>query len=254
MAEGKAGEFVAAMAASLVRIGQAFGERPVIYRAIDFRTNEFRDLDGGEEFEPVEANPMIGYRGCYRYVQEPELFALELEVLARARRDAPNIQLMIPFVRTAWELQAVFALIDGSALGKDRRLQRWIMAEVPSVIYRLADYAGLGVYGVSIGSNDLTQLMLGVDRDAEALAELFDESDEAVLAAIGAIVTGAKAHGMAVSLCGQAPSRRPEFAELLVRFGIDSISVDPGSVAAVRSIVGAAERRLVLAAARHNQR
>ena len=108
MAEGKSAEFVDAMAAALARIGTAFGERPVVYRTIDFRTNEFRDLAGGEAYEPVEANPMIGYRGCYRYVNEPDLFGLELEALARARVDAPNVHVMIPFVRTAWELEAVF--------------------------------------------------------------------------------------------------------------------------------------------------
>lgn len=250
LAKGHAQTFVSAMAESLVRIGQTFGDRPVIYRAIDFRTNEFRDLGGGVAFEPVEANPMIGYRGCYRYLREPDLFALELDALAQARRDAPNIHLMIPFVRTAWELEAVFALIDRSPLGRDRRLQRWIMAEVPSVVYWLDRYARLGVYGVSIGSNDLTQLILGVDRDAETLSELFDETDEAVLDAIERIVSGARRLGMAVSLCGQAPSRNPVFAEHLVGFGIDSISVDPGSVPAVRAIVGAAERRLMLRAAR----
>ena len=131
---------------------------------------------------------MIGYRGCYRYVREPDLFALELEVLARVREETPNLHLMIPFVRTRWELEACLELVDASPLGRQRGLHRWVMAEVPSVVYRIPEYAALGIDGVSIGSNDLTQLMLGVDRDSEMCAELFDESDAAVLDAIGRII------------------------------------------------------------------
>ena len=127
---------------------------------------------------------MIGYRGCYRYVREPDLFRLELEILARVRDETPNLHLMIPFVRTRWELETCLELVDASPLGSHRGLHRWVMAEVPSVVYRIPEYAALGIDGVSIGSNDLTQLMLGVDRDSEICAELFDESDEAVLDAI----------------------------------------------------------------------
>ena len=247
---GRGPEFVDRMAASVAQITRAFAPRPVVYRTIDFRSNEFRGLAGGEEIEPVEANPMIGYRGCYRYVHEPELFALECEVLARVREETPNLHVMIPFVRTAWELEACLELIDRSPLGRQRGLHRWVMAEVPSVIYRIPDYVALGIDGVSIGSNDLTQLMLGVDRDSETCAELFDASDPAVLAAIGDIIRAARAAGVTASLCGQAPSRDPEFAEHLVRAGITSISVDPSAVDAVRSVVASVERRVLLEAAR----
>ena len=120
---------------------------------------------------------MIGYRGCYRYVKEPDLFALELQALARVREQSPNVHLMIPFVRTRWELEECLSLVDASPLGRQRGLHRWVMAEVPSVMHWLPEYIGMGIDGVSIGSNDLTQLVLGVDRDSDVCAELFDESD-----------------------------------------------------------------------------
>lgn len=232
------------------RVASAFAPRPVIYRASDFRTNEFRALQGGDAFEPEEHNPMIGYRGCYRYVDNPDLFNLELQALARVREQNPNLHLMIPFVRTRWELERCLELVDASPLGRQRGLHRWVMAEVPSVVYWLPEYVGLGIDGVSIGSNDLTQLVLGVDRDSDQCAELYDESDGAVLDAIGQIISTARRLGVTSSLCGQAPSIRTDFAEHLVRMGITSISVTPDAAVRTRRNVAAAERRLLLEAAR----
>jgi pyruvate,water dikinase len=250
IARGEQNTLVDKLAEAVGRVASAFAPRPVIYRATDFRTNEFRQLSGGQAYEPEEHNPMIGYRGCFRYIKQPDVFALELDALARVRERNPNLHLMIPFVRTKWELEECLELIDASPLGRQRGLHRWVMAEVPSVVYWLPEYVGMGIDGVSIGSNDLTQLMLGVDRDSDVCSELFDESDAAVLDAIGQIITTARRLGITASLCGQAPSTRPDFAEHLVRMGITSISVTPDVVERTRRNVAAAERRLLLESAR----
>jgi pyruvate,water dikinase len=239
-------EFVEHMVQNVRRVAKAFHPRPVIYRAIDFRTNEFRGLEGGEKFEPEEANPMIGYRGCYRYVREPELFSLELQVLQKVREEFDNLHLMIPFVRTGHEFRSCKKLIDESGLAGQRHLELWVMAEVPSVLYWLETYVRLGATGVSIGSNDLTQLVLGVDRDSDLLADLFDERDEAVLSAIRQIILQCRQFGITCSICGQAPSVYPDYAERLVEWGIDSISVTPDAIDAARRQIAAAEQRLLL--------
>jgi pyruvate,water dikinase len=224
IARGESEQVVAALAEGVGRIARAFAPRPVIYRTADLRSNEFRGLAGGEAYEPVEDNPMIGYRGCYRYVHDPSFFRLELE--------------------------ACLELVDASPLGRQRGLRRWVMAEVPSVTYWLPEYIGMGIEGVSIGSNDLTQLVLGVDRDSAELSELFDEADPAVLAAINSVIGTARRLGIHSSLCGQAPSNRPSFVDHLVRAGISSVSVEPSAVPATRRALAAAERRLLLEAAR----
>lgn len=254
IAKGEEQRFVDAMSASLLTITEAFAPRPVVYRTTDLRSNEFRALVGGEEHEPVEHNPMIGYRGAFRYLREPDLFALEMRVLAEVRERTPNLHLMIPFVRTRWELEACLEMVDASPLGRQRGMHRWVMAEVPSVLHWLPEYVGLGIDGVSIGSNDLTQLVLGVDRDSEICAEVYDETDPAVLAAITDIIGTAERLGITSSLCGQAPSSRPGFVDHLVAAGITSISVNPDVIDSARDAVASAERRLLLEAARRDSR
>ena len=181
--QGREGEFVDRMADGLTTFASAFDPRPITYRTIDFRTNEFRGLEGGDRFEPEEANPMIGYRGAHRYVEEPDVFALELQAVRRVW-DAghSNFHVMLPFVRTADELRACRELIAQSGLLDRPGFELWVMAEVPSVLFNLEAYAALGVAGISIGSNDLTQLVLGADRDSEVLADVFDERSPAVTA------------------------------------------------------------------------
>jgi pyruvate,water dikinase len=239
------------MADALGRFANAFAPRPITYRTIDFRTNEFRGLEGGERFEPEEANPMIGYRGALRYMREPDLIRLELEAV-RQVWDAghTNLHVMIPFVRTPRELAAAREAAADVGLFDRRGFELWVMAEVPSVLFHLERYAELGITGISVGSNDLTQLMLGADRDSELVAEVFDERDAAVTEYLSSLISRARQLGLRTSICGQAPSVYPEYAELLVRAGIDAISVNIDAVDRTRRLVAAAERRLLLEQAR----
>ena len=249
--QGRESEFVQRMGDALVTFAAGFAPHPVTYRTIDFRTNEFRGLDGGERFEPQESNPMTGYRGALRYTHEPEVFRLELEAVRRVWDEGhTNFHVMLPFVRTARELEACRTLVVESGLLARRGFELWVMAEVPSVLFNLERYRALGIAGISIGSNDLTQLMLGADRDSELVAEVFDERDPAVADYLQQLIPRARALGLQTSICGQAPSVYPEYAELLVRCGIDAICVNIDVVDRTRRLVAAAETRLLLDAAR----
>jgi pyruvate,water dikinase len=249
--EGRGEEFVARMAEGLSTFATGFAPRPITYRTIDFRTNEFAGLRGGEQLEPHEANPMIGYRGALRYTKEPDIFGLELDAIRRVwDAGGSNLHVMLPFVRTTRELRRCRELIATSGLLERPGFELWVMAEVPSVLFNLRDYAELGITGISIGSNDLTQLLLGADRDNEVLAETFDERDPAVTSYLRQLIPLARELGLRTSICGQAPSVHPEYAELLVRAGIDAISVNVDVIARTRSLVASAEQRVLLDAAR----
>ncbi|MCL6628507.1 MAG: phosphoenolpyruvate synthase [Armatimonadetes bacterium] len=258
MQEGRSNELADKLADGLRTFGEAFNPRPVIYRATDFRSNEYRNMGGGIDFEPTEANPMIGYRGAYRYVNEPDLFQLELRALKKARTEyrLENIHLMIPFARTLWEMEEVVDLVSSAGLlsKKPGSMELWVMAEVPSAVYRLEDYAALGITGVSIGSNDLTQLVLGVDRDSEKVAPLFDERDKAVMETMREIIQQCHGLGLTSSICGQAPSIYPEITEKLVEWGVTSVSVNPDVALLTRAIIASAEQKVLLDATQRRTR
>ena len=228
--------FIDRLAIGVARIAAAFFPRPVIVRFSDFKTNEYANLLGGRGFEPVEANPMIGFRGASRYydARYREAFALECAAIARVRdvMGMTNVKVMIPFCRTLGEAHAVLAEMNANGLARSETFEVYVMCEIPNNVILAAEFAQL-FDGFSIGSNDLTQLTLGVDRDSELLAHVFDEQDPGVKALIAQVVRVAHEHGRKVGLCGQAPSDHPEFATFLASTGIDSISVTPDALAAV---------------------
>lgn len=246
--QGRQEEYVTKLAEGLETIARAFHPRNVVYRATDFKTNEYRGLKGGEEFEPVEDNPMIGYRGCFRYLKDPEEFSLELEALKRVRKSYNNLHLMIPFVRRTDEFAKVKAIVEKAGLNKqeDPDFKLWIMVEVPSAVIEIEKYCEMGIDGVSIGSNDLTQLTLGLDRDSSAVAELFDERYPAVQWMIKRTVEVCAQHGVTCSICGQAPSVYPEVAQKMVEYGATSISVSPDVIDSTRKLIAAVEEKIVL--------
>lgn len=238
--------FVDTLARGVSRIAAALHPKPVIIRMSDFKTNEYAGLLGGAEFEPTEENPMLGFRGASRYYSDKyrEGFALECRAIRRLRNDLgfENVIVMIPFCRSVAEAEKVLAVMAKNGLERNvDGLQVYVMCEIPSNVILAKDFAR-HFDGFSIGSNDLTQLTLGVDRDASDLAELFDEQDPAVKWMIRSAISEAHQAGCKISICGQAPSDYPDFAGFLVECGIDSISVSPDSFVAVRQKVAEAER------------
>lgn len=246
--EGRGSEFTDKLANGLRTFASAFYPRPVIYRTTDFKTNEYKNLKGGEKYEQEEANPMIGYRGCARYISEPDLFKLELAAIKKVREEfgLRNLWVMLPFVRRVGEIRAVRDMLREMKIHRTRDFKLWIMVEVPSTVFLMDEFCREGIDGVSIGSNDLTQLILGIDRDNEKMAPAFDERNPAVMKAIEEVVRVCNKNGVTCSLCGQAPSVYPEFAEKLVEFGVTSMSVNPDAIEQTRRIVGSAEIKVML--------
>jgi len=243
--------FIDKLAEGIAKVASAIYPRPVVVRFSDFKTNEYKKLVGGDEFEPFERNPMIGWRGVSRYISkeyEPA-FRLEVRAIRKVREEMglKNVWVMFPFVRTTWELEKAIKIMEDEGLRKSSDFKVWIMAEVPSVII-LADQFAKIVDGFSVGSNDLAQLTLGVDRDSELLARMgyYDERDPAVMQSIKRLIKIAHKYNRTVSICGQAPSVYPEVVEYLVRAGIDSISVNPDAVINVRRQVASIEQKIML--------
>ncbi len=244
----RAGYFVERLARGIAKIAASQYPATVIVRMSDFKTNEYADLIGGRPFEPAEANPMLGFRGASRYYSDEyrEGFALECRAIKMVREEIglDNVVVMIPFCRTLDEADLVLHVMSDHGLHRGRDgLEVYMMCEVPSNVILARQFAGR-FDGFSIGSNDLTQLVLGVDRDSGRLAALFDERNEAVRVMIESLIEVAKQTGTKVGICGQGPSDHPDFAEFLVEAGIDSMSLNPDSVVAVKRRVAEAEARL----------
>ncbi|HTT15171.1 MAG TPA: phosphoenolpyruvate synthase [Thermoplasmata archaeon] len=252
---GKRDELVRRLAEGIGKVCQAFHPRPVIIRTSDFKTNEYRGMPGGEEFEPIEENPMIGWRGCSRYISPvfKPAFLCELEAIQKVRTEMglKNAMVMLPFVRNTWELEEITEMMRAQGLKRSRDFQLYLMAEVPSTVLLAREFAK-HCDGFSIGSNDLTQLVLGADRDSETLGRMgyFDERDPAVLTAIKLLLDGAHEAGRTVGICGQGPSVYPEFAEFLVKEGIDSISLNADTVVTTIRTIASLEQRMKLAGMR----
>jgi pyruvate,water dikinase len=233
--------FVERLAHGVAQVAAAFYPRPVIVRFSDFKTNEYAGLVGGSDFEPREDNPMIGFRGASRYYDDRyrEGFALECQAIRRVREELglTNVKVMIPFCRTLEEGQRVLAELEKNGLRRgDHELEVYVMCEIPNNVILAEEFAEL-FDGFSIGSNDLTQLTLGIDRDSELLAPLFSERDPGVMRSIAAVIERAHRKGRKVGLCGQAPSDHPDFATFLADQGIDSISVTPDALPSVLQVL-----------------
>ncbi len=244
ISQNRGSEFTDKLAAGLTIFTKAFNPRPVVYRTTDFKTNEYRALIGGQEYEPEEENPMLGYRGCSRYVREIDVFKIELDAIKKVRQNYKNLWVMIPFVRTVDELARTKKIMEAEGLKRSDDFQLWMMVEVPSNIFIMEKFLEVGIDGISIGSNDLTQLTLGIDRDSPKLAEEFDERNEAVLVALERAIKVSKSMGVTSSICGEAPSVYPELTEKLVEWGITSVSISPDMIGKTREIIAKAEERL----------
>jgi pyruvate,water dikinase len=223
--DGGGAHFVDFFADNLAQVAQAFFPRPVVYRTLDLKSNEYIGLEGGNRYETQEENPMLGFRGCSRYLADPESFRLELSAVKKVIDGGlGNVKIMLPFVRFPRELEQCRQWVEAAGLFAHPGFELWMMAELPANIL-LAEAFLPYVSGVSIGSNDLTQLILGIDRDSHKLAEQFDVRDPAVLAGIERIIRACRERAVPVSICGDAPSRHPELIRKLIGFGLNSISV-----------------------------
>ena len=244
--DNKVEYYVQKLSEGIAMIGAAFYPDDVIVRFSDFKSNEYRELIGGSFYEPAEENPMLGWRGASRYYGERygQAFKLECDAIRLVRDEIglTNVKVMVPFCRTVKEGREVLQMMEDAGLPQGHNgLEVYMMVEIPSNVILIEEFAEI-FDGFSIGSNDLTQLVLGLDRDSELVADLFDERDDAVLRMIEQAIQGAHRAGRKIGICGQAPSDHPEFARFLVECGIDSMSLNPDSVVRTIEIVAEAER------------
>lgn len=245
--DGKKKEYVKRLAEGIEKFCQAFYPRPVVYRASDFKTNEYRLLKGGHDYEPLESNPMLGYRGAFRYINDPSVFQLELDAIKylREKKGYKNLWLMLPFVRTVEELEKVKKLISDSELRRSPTFKLWMMVEIPSNVILLPKFIDCGIDGVSVGSNDLTMLILGTDRDNDEVATEFDERNDAVLWAFEHIIKTCHKYHITSSVCGQSVSTYPDLVEKLVNWGVTSVSVSPDAIDTVRETIHDVEKKII---------
>ncbi|MGD8565082.1 MAG: phosphoenolpyruvate synthase [Candidatus Bathyarchaeota archaeon] len=252
LVETKQGQkFVDKLADGIAKVARAIQPRPVVVRFSDFKTNEYRELKGGEKYEIMEENPMLGWRGCSRYISEwyEKAFRLECQAIKKCRDEwrLNNVWVMLPVVRTLWEAEHCLEIMRQENLERSKDFQVWFMAETPSLAI-LADKFSKLCDGFSIGSNDMTQGILMIDRDSERLEQMgyFEEREPAIKRIIAHLIKTAHEHGVTVSICGEAPSNLPDFTEFLVKIGIDSISVNADAVVSTKRLVASAEQRMIL--------
>jgi len=248
---GQSQQFVDKLADGIATVARAIQPKPVVVRLSDFKTNEYRGLKGGEKYEIIEENPMLGWRGCSRYISKwyDKAFRLECQAILKCRKEwaLKNVYVMLPMVRTLWEAKAVLQIMKEEGLERNKDFKVWFMAETPSIGIMADEFSKL-VDGFSIGSNDMTQGVLMIDRDSERLGQMgyFDERDPAVKRIIAHLIKAAHENGCTVSICGEGPSNLPDFAEFLVRVGIDSISVNNDAVVQTRKHVASVEQKIIL--------
>jgi len=252
--QGRKQELIERLAQQIIQFAVTLSPRPIFYRSSDWRSPEFQFLASETSTTPSEVNPILGLRGTLRYRQDPASFEVELAALAQVHSHGySNIQLMLPFVRTVEEFIFCRRYVEQVGLTDNPHFQLWIMAEVPSVLFLLPDYVQAGVQGISIGTNDLTQLLLAVDREQMLSNSSLNARHPAVLRAIQQLIVAARTAGIPCSICGQAPTLYPEIIDLLVEWGITSISVDVHDVAVTYQAIARAEQRLLLKAARNSK-
>jgi pyruvate,water dikinase len=250
--EGGGQKMIDAFAEGVRKVATPFAPKPVVYRCLDFKPDEFLGLPGGEKYEReaghVGPNPLLGFRGAFRYVKEPDVFRLECRAIRKVREEfkLTNVHVMLPFVRTLEDFRNAKKIMEEEGLKRSPDFKLWIMCEVPATVLLIDKFVQEGIDGISFGTNDLTMLILGIDRDDASIQEIYDERNLAVLRAMSHVIRICSEAGVTTSICGQAPSNYPEVVEFLVREGAVSMSVNPDKVIETKQLVAGIEQKLIL--------